>query len=262
MIGGGTGGGGGGPTLLLDAIGTSAARAYSTRKLRSAYAGSAIRIRRSSDNAEQDIGFSGQDLDTSSISSFVGANSAFLSKWYDQSGNADDLVQVTTSKQPRIVDTGTIETKNSLAVVRGISANFTILIGASSANLAEGTILAALNFSSPFPDYIGLMTGTNVGAIGVIGNSGGTGYYTSGIFGSTIAVNGGGNTAVFGGTLQQIDGHGTATSMTAPQLFKDRNDPVRYLDGWIGESVFFATALSSGDRTTMRTNQKTYWGTP
>ncbi len=35
----------------------SAAAAYSVRKLRSAYTGSAIRVRRASDNAEQNIGF-------------------------------------------------------------------------------------------------------------------------------------------------------------------------------------------------------------
>ena len=42
--------------LLLD-IYTGAAAAYSVRKLRNAYTGSAIRVRRSSDNTEQDIGF-------------------------------------------------------------------------------------------------------------------------------------------------------------------------------------------------------------
>ena len=42
----------------LDTL-TTPSNAYSFRKLRSAYAGNAIRIRRASDNAEIDIGFSG-----------------------------------------------------------------------------------------------------------------------------------------------------------------------------------------------------------
>ena len=41
---------------LLDLY-PSAAAAYSVRKLRAAYTGNAIRVRRSSDNTEQNIGF-------------------------------------------------------------------------------------------------------------------------------------------------------------------------------------------------------------
>ena len=44
------------PALLLDSY-PGASVAYSLRKLSSTYAGSAIRVRRSSDNAEQDINF-------------------------------------------------------------------------------------------------------------------------------------------------------------------------------------------------------------
>ena len=57
--------------LLLDTY-PNAAATYSFRKLRNSYAGSAIRVRRSSDNAEQDIGFVGKNLDTGSLASFAG----------------------------------------------------------------------------------------------------------------------------------------------------------------------------------------------
>lgn len=90
--------------LPLDNLTTAAA--YSTRKLRTAYAGSALRVRRSSDNTEQDIGFSGGDLDTAAMLTFVGANNGFITVWYDQSGNARNMVQVTAANQPRIVDAG------------------------------------------------------------------------------------------------------------------------------------------------------------
>jgi hypothetical protein len=79
------------------------------RKIRTAYTGSAIRVRRSNDNSEQDIGFVGNDLDTASLKTFVGANSGFVTTWYDQSGNARDATQSTASRQPRIVSSGTIE---------------------------------------------------------------------------------------------------------------------------------------------------------
>ena len=61
------------PSLLLDTY-SGAAVAYSLRKLRSAYTGNAIRVRRNIDNAEQDIAFVGNDLDTTSMLDFVGYN--------------------------------------------------------------------------------------------------------------------------------------------------------------------------------------------
>jgi hypothetical protein len=57
--------------LLLDTY-PNAAASYSFRKLSNSYAGSSIRVRRSSDNAEQDIGFVGRNLDTTSLASFAG----------------------------------------------------------------------------------------------------------------------------------------------------------------------------------------------
>lgn len=60
-------------SLLLDTY-PNASVAYSLRKLRSAYTDSAIRVRRSVDNAEQDIAFVGNDLDTTSMLDFVGYN--------------------------------------------------------------------------------------------------------------------------------------------------------------------------------------------
>jgi hypothetical protein len=80
--------------------------AYSINKVISAYGGSALRVRRSSDNAEQDIGFSGSALDTTSLASFVGSDSAYVTIMYDQSGVGGNLIQATTSKQPRIVNAG------------------------------------------------------------------------------------------------------------------------------------------------------------
>jgi hypothetical protein len=94
--------------LLLDAY-TGATVAYSVRKLREAYSGSAIRVRRSSDNTEQNIGFVNNELDTASLLSFVGANDGFVTTWFDQSGNASNLIQTTAANQPRIVSSGTIE---------------------------------------------------------------------------------------------------------------------------------------------------------
>jgi len=98
--------------LLLDAF-PNAAAAYSLRKLRAAYTGSAIRVRRSSDNTEQDIGFNGSNrLDTTALLAFVGAGNGFVSTWYDQSGNGLNATQSTAGNQPQIVSSGVVLVEN------------------------------------------------------------------------------------------------------------------------------------------------------
>ena len=77
---------------------------FSLRKLRDQYSGFAIRVRRASDNTEQDIGFTGNDLDTTSLSTFCSGTDGFVTTWYDQSGQAFDATQTTNSRQPKIYD--------------------------------------------------------------------------------------------------------------------------------------------------------------
>jgi hypothetical protein len=93
------------PGLLLDVY-PNASIAYSLRKLRTAYTGNAIRVRRSSDNTETDIGFVSNQLDTAAISTFCGAGNGFVTTWYDQSGNNNNASQATASFQPQIYFSG------------------------------------------------------------------------------------------------------------------------------------------------------------
>lgn len=105
---------GGVPFVGLLDLYPSAAAAYSLRKLRSAYTGSAIRVRRSSDNTEQNIGFTALgNLDTSSLTSFCGSSNGFITTWYDQSGNARNATQTTAANQPQIVSSGSVLNINS-----------------------------------------------------------------------------------------------------------------------------------------------------
>ncbi len=99
--------------LLLDVY-TNAAVAYSLRKLRTAYTGNCIRVRRSSDNAEQDIGFtSSGDLDTAALKTFTGSNSGFVTTWYNQGDSSGrDVSQSAAANQPRIVNAGVVDRQN------------------------------------------------------------------------------------------------------------------------------------------------------
>jgi hypothetical protein len=71
------------------------------------YEGSCIRIRRSGDNAETDIGFNGTDLDRDAIAAFCSPGDGFVKTWYDQSGGGNDATQTSTSLQPKIYDAST-----------------------------------------------------------------------------------------------------------------------------------------------------------
>ena len=125
-----SGAGGAGGTLLLDLFGTDILVAYSFRKLSSTYSGNAVRVRRTSDNAEQDIGFDGNgDLDTSALTTFLGSDDGFITKWYDQAGNNRDGAQTNANRQIKIATGGTIETANSLPTTQGNNNDALIISG-------------------------------------------------------------------------------------------------------------------------------------
>ena len=107
-------------TLLLDLYGANVAAAYSLRKLSASYSGAAIRVRESVFNTEQDIGFdSNGDLDEAALAfftSYPGMNGLIV-KWYDQSGNGNNAVQLSTAGQPYIVLNNVIQKHNGKPAV-------------------------------------------------------------------------------------------------------------------------------------------------
>ena len=92
-------------TGLLDTY-SGAAAAYSLRQLSSTYSGDAIVVRRASDNTTQNIGFVNNELDTASLESFCSGTDGFVTTWYDQSGNGNDMVEAIASNQSKIVSAG------------------------------------------------------------------------------------------------------------------------------------------------------------
>ena len=266
-------------SLILDTY--SAAAAFSTRKLRTAYAGSAIRVRRSSDNVEQDIGFSGNALDTTALSSFIGANSGFVVTWYDQSGNGRDITQTTTAAQPRIVNAGIIDTVNFLPSVFFGSAfrlrRAGFLWGAGSmtaffmtqADLAaERCLFAENNTASANAIYRFTSQATTGHLQTFIRNDANTS-----ILGTTLVNN------AFAASLRQITVRDNATQLAGWQHLTagtpaaytrstlTANDfhlgadvragapSVTYNNGYISEAIFSTSALSDTDREAIANNQ-------
>jgi hypothetical protein len=94
------------PPLILDTYSADLYAAYSLRKLRNGYSGNCVRVRRSSDNAEQDFGFVNDVVDMASIITFCGAGNGFVTTWYDQSGLSKDVIQAPAGNQPQIITSG------------------------------------------------------------------------------------------------------------------------------------------------------------
>ena len=98
--------------LLLDTY-LGASMALSLRKLRSAYTGSCIRVERSSDSTQQDIGFSGNFLDTTALATFVGACTGQVVTWYDQTTNGYNVIKSGSISGPSVRISGVNQTLNS-----------------------------------------------------------------------------------------------------------------------------------------------------
>ncbi len=92
----------GGVTYLADVA--SLEGGCSTRLLRSDYTGSCMRVRRSSDSSEQDIGFVNGVLDEASLLTFVGAGDGDIVTWYDQIGSNN----LNLTSEAKIVSSGVV----------------------------------------------------------------------------------------------------------------------------------------------------------
>jgi hypothetical protein len=132
---------GGGFTGVLDLY-PNAAAAYSLRKLRKAYTGAAVRIRRSSDNAESDIGFlANGDFDSAAAVAFCGVGNGFITTWYDQSGNSRNVTETTAANQPQIVSSGVVLLIGSKPAVNFDGTNDQLI------RVAAGTGISVTGFS-------------------------------------------------------------------------------------------------------------------
>ncbi len=109
-----------GSLAMLDQIGGTTSFAFSTRKLRAAYMGPAMKLRRQGDDSEVTVAFdvngvvSGNSIvtltyagtsgvalgTTATLSAYKGSASLFVTTWYDQSGNGYDGIQPTMGAQP------------------------------------------------------------------------------------------------------------------------------------------------------------------
>jgi hypothetical protein len=123
---------------------------------------SLLRVRRSSDNTEQDFAWGSNGLvDTPGILSFCGGGSGFVSKAYHINNATYDLVQATTSLQPRIVNAGVLEQD-----AYGLPFLRSMTTGANGERLAVSSLFGATQNYGMFAVAASLTTQTDLNAFG------------------------------------------------------------------------------------------------
>ena len=273
------------PTLTARALdGLSPAAAYSTRRLRSAYAGPLLQVRRSTDNATQDIGTTvAGGLDVTALTSFCSTASCLVTTWYDQSGNGRNASQATASLQPRLVNAGTLETENSLPSL--------YFSGAASATLKTANV--ALGFSSNTLVAVCRNIGTGATTGGIIASgAGGWGVYYYSLVGYTLDGSGAGsnNSANTSPTSNfvQLSGVYASASTANSSIYMNgalienytgtgvfvgnASNPIelggrtvgglttRVFTGHISEAIMFSGAITGMDRQALERNQGAWFG--
>jgi len=255
----------------------NAAAAYSLRGLRIAYTGNLIRVRRSSDNAEQDIGYidnNNRDLDVSALTSFCGASNGFVTTWYDQSTNGKNSVQTTAANQPQIVSSGSVINVNSKPSVRFQDTNDLLRYQGTGGTSITNTMAVVFRFNQPGGyGVIMSMGNTNTTSFALLGSGSGNlrslyslgqesrdGSYTANqeIWGSTTGllsaklwVNGASQTitnasVTYTANLADISlGNDPSGSSKTPNM---------------QEAIYWATTQSDADLVGINTNQNTYYG--
>ena len=79
---------------------------FSMRKVGAGYNGPCLNAIRTTDGAQQDIGFASNGmLDGAAAAAFAGAGQLFVATWYDQSGNGRNAAQPANASRPRLVFT-------------------------------------------------------------------------------------------------------------------------------------------------------------
>lgn len=245
---------------------------YSLRKV-SSTATNCIRVRRSSDNTEQDIGFVGTELDTASLLSFVGANNGFVVKIYNQGGVGSaltslpysDAVMSSSSIQPKIVNAGSLITLNGKPSMLFDGSddriNFGVYDGATGTTWDIYSVIR-VNTGGDFVVYVSSDNTNTLGGFNIVGTSGS---------GSGAAV--GFTTLYKDGALWSPTTRGDVYTGLATNTAKLLTGLQRTYDGWgyngygapfnfVGywsESIFFENNNSSSIRTDIETNINDYY---
>lgn len=129
------------------------------RKLRSAYAGNALTIRRSSDNTTTNIGFDGSNnVDQAAITTFCSGSTCGIDTIYDQAGSNANLVSVTTTvaNECIVYQSGAVVTQGGRLAcsLAGLNPSGYVATGLGSVlNTLSAEMMAVTTLNSTSPGY-------------------------------------------------------------------------------------------------------------
>jgi len=251
---------------------------YSVRKLRASYTGNCMRVRRASDNTELDIGFVNNVLDTASLATFAAATDAYVTTWYDQTGNGANMTQASSNAQPQIVAAGVVITQNNKPSVYFDGTNDRLIASNVALNTYITNFVVSRNITG---NQFFIEHGQNVNTI--------DGYYLygSGVGGIYLVRRNSGNHAFtnptgFGNDMCQIysiyngsliikknlvtlstsaTGTARSNSSVTKNLYLGGRDASSALNSnvYVSELIIFNTALADIDINDLSNNQMKYY---
>lgn len=268
--------------LPLDDVSSNFSSAFSTRLLRTAYAGPLIRLKDSVTTVETDFyqGATPGSLNTTSggggtdALTLYATSNGTVAKWYDQTGNGNHFSQSTVANQPQLVSSGAyVNTQNGHPCVKFASQFFTCVQAYTAPS--NFTILAVCKATSNVA-YMGIfkpdqpVTGWLL-ACESTGAQMGIERANAGVFKtSTFTINtaflidssydGSSTTLLLNGTSDanswSDSGFGAQTASLGAGF---QNLTSRAWAGWIAEVIVYSAALSTGDKATVRSDINSFW---
>lgn len=230
---------------------------FAVRRLRWDYLGFALRVRRSSDNAELNIGFNANgDLDTATLLAFCGAASGFVTTWYDQSLFARHATQTNPASQPRIVNAGVLGVLNGRPGLGFLDRYLDTPLVTLGSVTVVGQTVAGDNWNSVI---LNTASGNRAMIIEVFSNR--VGAFTNQFWYSGYDWNDA-EAAIFTATRTSIGKNGApllSTGVTVSPEFSalGANGQCSTI---VSEVVVFSAALSTSDRQLLERNQGSYYG--
>ena len=238
----------------INAPSSSLGRCYSVRKVVSTYIGPVFQVRRSSDNLLQSFYSdntqsyltTGVNNTGTTFSNWIGANTAYVYVWYDQSTNANNASNaVNGTTQPRI------SIQNSKYVIQFINTSSTVL-NITTAYSAYTIFCNFYNTNSDFGTIIttagdfGLRLGA--GAVNVNGYSNnGDWFFTQG--GTKVSYNNGvpSTTVLLNGWNALTLSVGVASGSGFNRIGMDGYTNTRAMSGYMSEMILHNKALVAND---------------
>lgn len=253
-----------GTSFVLDTLTATALFGVSTRRLRTGYSTNALLVNASGGAGTSNIGFVGQDLDTSTLHTFVGANNGTINTWYDQVG-ANNCANTTVAQQPTIrtgsadIVTTTSKVWASGAANQGLpngivrASSYTLAFVAALDVAANNTIIGT-QFAG---GHCGISsTGGSAWGMGNANNSPSGGSADTSIHGFVAIFDTSSLTLIVDGSTVINGSATTFDSITSGFDLWDFGNAVH-----IAEVLMFAGVLSGPDQTLLAANWHTYWGT-